>query len=264
MAQAVFSGNSNYTLDLDGALVSQSGLTSTIYWRVVIHKRNTYGHRAWGNTGSQGSVDSHLGMLWRNGNMEYNFQNGANSGVFTIAEGTFNVQHRSDGNAEYALNCGFNLYALGQASINTGWRSLPRIQTASVPGAPIPKGFSDITMQEVRYHFQGTSDGGSPVREWQALFQDATVNGPQIAYASTGSSLLGTLLPGHMYNFWSRGRNDIGWGPWSAMSSARTMAGARIKQGGVWKEAVPYVKHNGVWKLAQPYSKVNGIWRKSL
>lgn len=265
MGQAVFSGNGNYRIDVDAALVSQSGLTSTIYWRVLVIKTNTTGHRAWGNTGSTGYADANVGRIWTNNSIEYNFQNGSMNGTFTMGEGTFNVGHDGAGNAAYYVSGGLNLAGLGSASAGTGWRELPRIQTATVPQAPTPVGFSDITQNTIRYHFSGNSDGGSPIREWQALWQDATVNGPQNAYGSNGSTLLGPgLTPGHTYNFWSRGRNDIGWGPWSSMISARTIAGARIKHEGQWREAVPYVKHNGAWKLAQPYSKINGIWRKSI
>lgn len=265
MAQAYFSGNGNYRIDVDAALVSQSGLTSTIYWRVLVLKQNTTGHAAWGQNGSNGFADASVGRLWTNNSLEYNFQNGSYSGTFTIAEGRFNVQHRADGNAEYYVSSTLNLTLLGSASASTGWVSLPRIQTATTPAAPTPIGFSDITQNQIRYHFQGNSDGGSPIREWQALWQDATVNGPQTPYWSNGSTLLGPgLTPGHKYNFWSRGRNDIGWGPWSAISSARTIAGARLRQGGVWREAVPYVKVNGVWRLAQPYVKQNGGWKKSI
>jgi len=265
LARATFSGNGNYQIDVDAAFTGHSGLSSNIYWRVIVVKGNTYGHSAWGNTGSNGWADGNNQRLWTNSNMEFNFNNGRYGGEFLIAEGNFNVPHRGDGHAEYYVAGGLTLAGLGSASVSTGWRSLPHIQTATVPQAPTPVGFSDITQNQIRYHFSGNGDGGSPIREWQALWQDATINGPQNAYGSNGSTLLGPgLAPGRTYHFWSRGRNDIGWGPWSARSTARTLAGARVKHEGQWREAIPYVKHNGAWKLAQPYSKVNGIWRKSI
>lgn len=265
MPLATFSGNGNYQLDVDAAFAGHSGLSSNVYWRLIVRKGNTYGHAGWGNVGNNGWADGNPGRLWTNNQLDYNFQNGRYGGEFLIAEGTFNVPHRGDGHAEYYFAGGLNLANLGSASANTGWRSLPHIQTARVPDAPTPAGFSDITQNAIRYHFQGHYDGGSPIREWQALWQDATANGPQHSYWSNGSTLLGPgLAPGRTYNFWSRGRNDIGWGPWSAVSSARTIAGARVKHEGQWREAVPYVKHNGAWKLAQPYSKINGIWRRSI
>lgn len=264
MAQAYFSGNGNYRIDIDAAFVGHSGLSSNVYWRVLVIKQNTTGHAGWGSNGSSGYADANVGRLWTNNNLEYNFQNGSYTGTFTIAEGTFNVPHRSDGNAEYYFSGGLTLTNLGSASATTGWRSLPHIQTATVPQAPTPLGVDSNEMTSLRYRFSGNGDGGSPVIEYQALWQEG--NGPQIeiGWQNSGVVQMNGLRPATNYNFWSRGRNAIGWGPWSGISSGRTRAGARVKQNGVWKEAVPYVKHNGAWKLAQPYSKVNGIWRKSI
>jgi hypothetical protein len=270
MGVATFSGNGNgnYKIDVDAAVVSQNGPGnySTIYWRIYVIKTNTTGHRAWGNTGSSGWADSNIGGnpdLWSNGNMEYNFQNGSMSGTFLIADGQFNIGHRSDGNQEYFVNGGLNLANLGSASAGTGTRSLSRIQTASVPPAPSPVGFGERTLTSIQYLFHNNGDGGTPVREWQALYQDATTNGPQIGYWSDGGTPIGGLTPGHVYNFWSRGRNDVGWGPWSNISSVRTATAARIKINGVWKEVIPYIKINGEWHVTQPHVKVNGVWHKT-
>lgn len=263
MAQATFSGNGNYRIDVDAAFLGHSGLSSNIYWRIIVHKTNTTGHRAWGSNGSSGYADASVGRVWTNGNMEYNFQNGSMSGSFTIAEGTFNVAHRPDGNAEYYVSGGLTLTGLGSASATTGWRSLPRIQTATVPQAPTGLGVDQNEMTSLRYRFSGNGDGGAPILEWQALWQEGS--GPQNPLGwQSGTLILPGLKPGTNYNFWSRGRNSVGWGPWSGMSSGRTLAGSRVRHNGTWKEAVPYVKHNGAWKLAQPYSKINGIWRKSI
>lgn len=266
MGIATFSGNGNYKIDVDAALVSQNGPGnySTIYWRIYVIKTNTTGHRAWGNTGSNGWADSNRGGsndLWYNGNMEYNFQNNSSSGTFLIADGRFDIGHRSDGTQEYFVSGGLNLTLLGSASSSTGTRSLPRIQTATVPPAPSPLPFGNIGMKNIQYKFRNNGDGGSPVLEWQAMWQNATRNGVQTWYASNGETDLGGLNPGETYNFWSRGRNAIGWGPWSAMVSARTAAPAWVKYNGVWREAVPYVRVNGVWRAAQPYVNVNGVWK---
>lgn len=262
MAQAGFSGNGNYKIDVDAALVSQSGLTSTIYWRIIVVKNNTTGHAGWGNNGSSGFADASIGRIWTNGNVQYNFQNGSLSGSFTMAEGTFQVQHRADGNAEYYFSGNLTLANLGNAAATTGWRSLPKIQTARVPDAPTSLGVDWLEMTSARYRFSGNYDGGSPIIEWQALYQAG--NGPQIPVGWNGGTLFLTgLKPATVYNFWARGRNAVGWGPWSAIASGRTRAGARVKQDGAWREAIPYVKINGVWKLAQPFAKQNGGWEKS-
>ncbi|QPX62493.1 minor tail protein [Arthrobacter phage Truckee] len=263
MAKDVFSGNSNYTLDVDGRLVSQSGLTSRIYWRVIVHKVNTTGHRAWGNNGSSGYADGNPGRLWTNNNMEYNFQNGSMTGSFLIEDGYFNVGHDSAGNARYYVSGGMTLALLGSASANTGWRTLPRIQTDTVPPAPDSLGVDSIEMTSMRYRFTSNGDGGASILQWQIGYGTSSTT-PQSYLTSGGTSIITGLTPGTTYYFWSRGRNSVGWGPWSVRSTGRTYAGARVKYNGVWREAIPYVKHNGAWKIAQPYSKINGIWRKSI
>lgn len=263
MAVDAFSGNSNYKIDVDGRLVSQTGTTSRIYWRVIVTKTNTTGHMAWGSNGSSGWADGNPGRLWTDGDMEYNFQNGSMSGSFLIKEGYFNVTHDSAGNARYFISAGLTLTLLGTASANTGWRTLPRIQTDTVPPAPTPIGVDQIQMTSMRYRFSGNGDGGSPILEWQ-IGWSASPGTPNTWLKSSGTSTISGLKPGLTYFFWSRGRNAVGWGPWSARVNATAIAGALVKVNGVWKDAVPYVKVNGAWKLAQPYSKVNGIWRRSI
>lgn len=263
MGTATFSANGNYYIDVDAQLVSQNlaGNYSTIYWRVDVVK--TYGYGFWGSTGigNKGSADSSAGGLWYAGDLSYDFRNGSMTGRWTMASGTFNVAHRADGNAEYYVNGSLTLAQLGSASSGTGWRSLPRL--ANVPDSPVPAGFGAIDQTSIQYYFSGRGNGGSAILEWQALYQDATENGPQIPYWSNGGTPIGGLKPGHRYNFWSRGRNAVGWGPWSSISSAKTIAGARVKVNGQWREAVPYVKVNGVWRLARPLVKVNGTWKKT-
>jgi len=267
MARATFSGNGNYQIDVDAAFTHHNGpLSSNVYWRIIVVKGNTYGHAGWGSVGSSGWADGNPGRLWTNNQLDYNFQNGRYGGEFLIAEGNFTVNHRSDGNAEYYTSGGLTLANLGSASAGTGWRSLPRIQTATVPQAPTPIGIFDITQNRMRYQFSGNGDGGSPIREWQVHW-GADPNAGQ--FAETGGSVNSgnitvAVPPATRFYFWSRGRNDIGWGPWSNRLDARSIAGARVFHQGQWREAVPYVNQNGAWKLAQPFSKKNGIWSRSI
>jgi Fibronectin type III domain len=265
MPLSTFSGNGNYQLDVDAAFVGHSGLSSNVYWRLIVRKGNTYGHAGWGNVGNSGWADGNPGRLWTNNQLDYNFQNGRYGGEFLIAEGTFNVPHRGDGGAEYYFAGGLTLANLGSASGNTGWRSLPHIQTATVPHAPTAIRIYDITMTEMTFQFSGNSDGGSPIREWEVHWGDNPNHGIWSERGGRVNSghVTVSVPPATRYYFWARGRNDIGWGPWSNRMDARSLAGARVKHEGQWREAVPYVRQNGAWKPAQPYSKINGIWRKS-
>ena len=267
MGQATFSLDANYLIDVDAALVSQSGEESTIFWRVMVAKNNHVGYVGGSGSGSKGWADSSLAGindLWVNNNLQFNFQNGSTHGVFTIASGTFKVQHRPDGNAEYYVNAGLTLSSLGTATAGTGTRSLPRIAiapTATVPPAPTHTGFGPKTMTSLQYRFTSNGDGGSPLREWELHYGLSPFQtlGTMITNGST--TVTANLNPGTLYFFRVRGRNDVGWGPFNEPVANKTVAPAFIKSSGAWGEAVSYVKYNGVWKAAQPYVKINGIWK---
>lgn len=48
----------------------------------------------------------------------------------------------------------------------------------------------------------------------------------------------------------------------SSKTNSCTWRRARIKLGGAWKKAIPYIKINGAWHQAIPFVKVNGSWKK--
>lgn len=262
MPQATFSANNNYKIDVDAAVQSQdrAGNFSIVYWRVVVHKTYGYGHMATTNLGNHGEVDSSVGQLWTNGNMAYDFRNGAMNGSWTIASGTFRVNHDGLGRGRYSVTGALNFYALGSAKATTGWRNLPTL--ATVPSPPRPISLAANSQHSMVYKFESNGDGGAPVREWQIGY-GKNPNTPQAYLGSWGTTTIGALDPGTVYYAWSRGRNDIGWGPWSARKQTETSSGAVTKVGTQWKRTVPYIKVNGVWRLAQPYVKYKGVWRRT-
>lgn len=144
----------------------------------------------------------------------------------------------------------------------SGWSGRASAKTWSVPPAPSSVAISEVTQSSVKAVFNGNGDGGSAILEWQIGY-GTDANTPQSFISSSGTSTLTGLSPGQKYYFWARGRNSVGWGPWSAVSSATLIAGAYLKVGSVWKRAVPYVNVNGTWKVAKVWGKVAGSWRES-
>ena len=137
------------------------------------------------------------------------------------------------------------------------------VQRATVPLAPTPVAFTNIAHETVRTIFNSRGDGGSRVLEWQIRFgpDGSQILSPQnSSYSSSGTRDMTGLKPGSYYAAWARGRNAVGWGPWSSGRSFYTLAGCHARVGGLWKAAVPYVKVGGVWKPAIPHVKIDGVW----
>jgi hypothetical protein len=94
------------------------------------------------------------------------------------------------------------------------------VNRATVPPAPTPVSFALLTNTSVRTLFSSRGDGGSPVREWQLAY-GANPNGASWYVSSIGTLDVSGLTPGTVYYFWARGRNDLGWGPWSTRSQVQ-------------------------------------------
>lgn len=134
------------------------------------------------------------------------------------------------------------------------------ISRATVPAAPTPLTLAKIGHTTMEYRFQGNSNGGAPILEWQIGYGRSPTN-VQFTKSSSGTSMIEGLTLGDRWYFWARGRNAVGWGPWSTRMDARTLAGARINVLGTWKEAVPMVRVAGVWRQAIPFLNVAGSWK---
>lgn len=94
---------------------------------------------------------------------------------------------------------------------------------AKVPAAPTPVGLDEVTTTTTRYRFSGNSDGGSAILEWQAQADNDPAFGSPITMASSGTGTFTGLIPGTEYSYRSRGRNAVGWGPWSTVISQTTL-----------------------------------------
>lgn len=259
MASDAFSGNAAYVMHIDASLQSQNqaGNYSTIFWRLKVTSSSGGGYWASTNMGNSWAVNVSSSGDKSNSNAAYDFRSGTS---WTIAEGTFVVYHNSTGGATYSVSASMNLWSLGSASASTGTRTLPSL--IKPPPAPTPLGISGVTQKSMTYKFQSNGTGGGTILEWQ-IGWGLALNTPQKYTKSGGTTTFTGLDPAKTYFFWSRGRNAAGWGPWSVRSSARTNAGAFVRVGGVWKEAVPYVRVGGKWKLAEPWVRASGKWKRT-
>lgn len=141
------------------------------------------------------------------------------------------------------------------------WSSRVSVKTWKVPDAPSAVVLSNVKQTSVHAKFSGNGNGGTSVLEWQIGYGTSST-APQLFKSGYDMDITG-LEPGVKYYFWARGRNAVGWGPYSTVVYATTIPGARIMWGGVRKNAIPYVKVNGVWRIAEPYVKIGGLWKNT-
>lgn len=210
-----------FVLGADRIGQSQSGNYTTV--RVYIRANNGPG----GSTGSfYGGAGQHLGAIdgvtgWFGRDVGSNFlpsgyANGAQRWYHSI---DVNIGHGADGTrGGITLRMRIH-YGNNQNQEYTAWfNDFPRIP--KVPDAPTPIGIDEVTSDSFRYRFSGNGDGGSGILEWQAQAATNSAFSANVVTVSSGGTTTFTgLLPGNTYYARSRGRNAVGWGPWSSVLS---------------------------------------------
>lgn len=172
-------------------------------------------------------------------------------------------RHLGSHNATYNQNVCFHIDYSGTQGFGGPTDFWQAIQRATVPGAPIPLGIDNVQHTQFRYRFSGTTDGGTPVREWQIGY-GYDPNNVQYTAPSDGTIDVGQFVVGARIYIWSRGRNDVGWGPWSSRMDVQLLRGLKLKVAGTWRDVIPMVKVSGTWRVSEPFTKVAGVWKPSV
>lgn len=251
-----------FTTEADWVSQSQAGNYSTVY--IYIRAVNRGGTTSYsGYQGSQtGQVDG-VGGHAHTGTLPSGYANGAQRWY----EGPygFNVGHDSEG----------KLSARTVRQIIAGWFNYndvgslpapPRIpKPPTAPGKPVA---SEILPTSLRLTWTASTDNrGSPidgyiVRRWDT----ADGSGPYVdsPLQNNLSRVLTGLTPGKAYTFAILAHNGShgAYSVPSAVLVVSTLAPARIKVGGQYKYAIPYVKVAGVYKVGLPYIKVGGVYKQ--
>ena len=144
----------------------------------------------------------------------------------------------------------------------SAWSGRATARTLNVPDAPSAPLLAGVRMQSVDVAFSAPSGNGSSITGYQIGYGTSATT-PATTVAATSPQIVTGLTPGTTYYFFVRARNAVGWGPWSAPRSIRTIAGAYVKVGAVTKLAIPYVKSGGVWKVAEPWVRNAGVWKRT-
>jgi len=183
-----------------------------------------------------------------------------NSGVIsntTISDGSTTVG---------GLNPGTRYYFWARVHNFVGWSNWSgrtSAVTLRVPDAPTKPLLASITSTTVEASFSQNGNGGAIVTSSQVGY-GTNSSAPTTIDTAGSPHIIDGLTPGTMYYVWARVQNSVGWSPWSASASFRTVAGAYIKVGTEWKIAVPYVRVSGVWKKAEPWVCNQGVWNRTV
>jgi len=160
----------------------------------------------------------------------------------------------------------FTLGSTGTSGLGGPTTFSKAISRSTVPGKPtLDAPVMTHTTAVIRWA-DGTT-GGSAItsRQYQistsSSFTGATWVTGGVLTSGKYQVTISNLIPGTTYYFRVRSVNAVGNGTASDSKTAATYAGARVRVGGVWKNAVPYVRVAGVWKVAVPYVKVGGTWK---
>lgn len=146
----------------------------------------------------------------------------------------------------------------------SAWSARSEATTFKVPDAPSVASFSNLTQVGVTVSYTLNSDGGTPITGVQVGY--GTSSSSPSSFSSTTvetTKNISGLSPAVRYYFWVRAQNAIGWSAWSAVSDIRTIAGASVKVGTTWYDAIPYVRDGGVWKVARPWVRTAGEWKET-
>jgi hypothetical protein len=159
----------------------------------------------------------------------------------------------------------FGLYFEGHSSSFPAASGSGSLVIPWTPPAPTPLGFDEHAPTSLRYRFSSAGTGGSPILEWQAqIATDAAFTQNLQTVTSSGTSTFSGLVPGTPYRARSRGRNAVGWGAWSAVSTDYTLGGGRVKNdaGTEWDDVLPWVKSDAnVWEPHRPFVRDLTVWQ---
>lgn len=164
------------------------------------------------------------------------------------------------------LTQGTTYYFWARTHNSLGWSSWSGRATAKTlkpPDPPTVPLLAAVRMNSVDVAFTANGTGGSTITGYEIGYSTSSTGSPTTTVSAKSPQTVTGLTPGTLYYFRTRAKNSVGWSAWSGPSSIRTIAGAYVKVGSVWKLAVPYVNVGGIWKIAEPWGKSVGVWKRT-
>lgn len=204
---------------------SQSGNYSTVDWSIQIIKNTGSGKWASGTCYWSATI----GGQYREGSIGgYDFRNYT---TLTVASGSVNITHNSDGTKSITSSCGWddnNTYGeLGDGAVSGLSMTLTRIP--KVPGDVGTPSMGTITPTEASFSWSAPSDnGGSAITQYQWVVELPNGSDVTSGYtnASTRSAKATGLTPGTAYTVRVRAYNAVGSQTWDQSPNKRSFTTA--------------------------------------
>lgn len=203
--------NRNYYWRLESSINWQSGTSVSLHLELHIDGDGT----TYSNSGTsswelyvQGSkVNSWLGS--------FDFRNGTTRAIL-YQDVMTSVQN--DGKIDVDAYANYDIMGYVESHVDV-YGAAP-----TVPPAPTQNQPTNITTTSMRVTFSGNGDGGRPIIGWELHWAtDAAFTQNVQSVVSSGTTDVTGLTPGTTYYFRSRGRNEIGLGPFSNVVSQTTL-----------------------------------------
>lgn len=187
--------------------------------------------------------------------LEYRFRRSLNS---NYSSGVVDTSHNGHIRDLTGLSRATRYYVAVQARNSAGWgpwstTSANFTTAATAPDAPAKPTVGSILPDSAVVAYAAPNNGGSSITGYDV--QIATNSGFTTGAQTFTSGALSGLAPSTTYYVRVRAKNAVGAGTWSATATFDTLAGAKVKVGGVWVDAKVFVKVGGAWKTAK-------VWRR--
>lgn len=161
----------------------------------------------------------------------------------------------------------FRMGASGTSGLGGPTNHSATITRATVPGVPRTPSIDNIGPTSMTIKFTApASNGGAAINGYRVRYgkSNPITSGDYVEFITTsGTNPVSGLDPGSEYFVQVWARNSVGFGPATAVFSARTLGPIRIKIEGQYRFGIPYVKTDGIYKMTQPMVKSDSIYKKT-
>lgn len=235
--------------------------SSNVYARVEVARTDAYGP----------TYGTWTGDIWINGQTDsFSKYESVNDGWVTLAEKSLTVGHNADGTKQ--INIGARVH--GPSGTSMSGNTVEGGQDVWLDTIPRASQISAFSGTDVTGKFKVTfTPAVSSFKHNLRLVAGSSTlktvtnyaSGTEVTLDNTALNTLASIMTSTnkvniiAYLDTYNGSTKIGD---NSKTNSCTWYRSRIKLGGTWKKAVPYIKINGVWKEAIPYIKINGVWKK--